>query len=683
MSLKVVVLTRTFRPSGAQMVWRLLRAGFEPIVLVEKREKMMRWKKNSIWALWKQHGFHFLLKRFVEMLRIKRRYFLRKFFSRRFESPIFLSIEELALTHKFTMYEVEDHNDAKTAELLRQYQPDIGILTNTRRIHKEILEIPKHGFLNLHLSKLPQYAGLDSIFWALYNGEKEIGVTVHRADEKIDRGEIILQCVIPISPLDTEESLYQKALWLGTYLMVKAVMQVDIGCAKAFVQDLNRASYFSWPTRRERAVLRSRMKEQKAQKLFTSDKIQVLHIVTRLTRGGAQENTVATVRGLMSRGYRVILVTGLSWGKEGEILAEALESGMEIVILPELIREVYWVKDLIAFWKLGRMMGRVSFQIVHTHMSKAGLLGRCIARMSQVPLIIHTPHGHVFHSYFPAYKERMFLILERWVAKICQCLISLTDKNLAEHLELGVGRRDQWVTIPSGVNEALFQDLPAARKREIRDAWRIPLGYMVVGFVGRLAPVKGAAYFVEAMPAILAKVPSTYFLIVGDGEEKQRLESRVRELHLASRVIFTGDQKQVTEFLSIMDILTVPSLNEGMGRVIVEAGLLRKAVVATNVSGIPDLIRANRTGLLVEARNPQALAEAVARLLTDTLLSIRLGENLYKHVFEGYTEAYMVKKIHELYQALLKEKGFPIWDDVAKDPASKKVAASETVSLTL
>lgn len=655
MSLRVILFTRTSRPSGAQMAWRLFQSGMPPVaVVVEKRGRMFSHARRSVIVAVKKFGVPFLWKKGWETFRIRARFHWRKLLGERFKSPLYLSIEEWALNHpSVRVYEVEDHNSAEVQELLWRLEPEVGILTNTRRIKKEILGIPRHGFLNLHLSLLPQYAGLDSIFWALYHGEKEIGVTVHFASELIDRGEIVLQKKIPVSPFDDETSLYEKSLWLGTHLMIEALNQLREGKLVPRPQEREKGSYFSWPTQKERAIFRNRSRKERFQSSPSPPKNRVLHLITRMTRGGAQGNTLATVRGLRRKGYEVTLLTGPSWGEEGEILSEALEEGLEVVLLPELVRELSPWKDFVSLVKLSSWLARNRCVIIHTHTSKAGFLGRLAARLMRIQGVVHTPHGHVFHSYFQPWKERLFLALERRAAKWSDRLIALTDRCREEHLERAVGTPEKWITIPSGVDEKLFQK-PALSKEEFLNRWGIPSDRKIVGFVGRLAPVKGARYLLEALPRIFEAVPETHCFIVGDGEEKRILEKRSEELGLRRRMTFAGHRNGISEFLSGFDVLVVPSLNEGMGRVIVEAGFLAKPVVGSRVGGIPDLIEEGQSGLLVEPRNAGEIARSVTRLLQDPLLSQRLGEGLRGKVLNGFTEEQMVEKIHTLYQELLK-----------------------------
>ncbi len=697
MSLKVVLLTRTSRPSGAQMAWRLEKSGLAPVaVLVEKRNRMTRKKMQNPFALVQDFGLGFIWKRILEAFAIKSHFYFRRILGRRFKSPVYLSIEEWAFDHpEIPVHEVPDHNGPECQKLLREFRPDIGILTNTRRIKKEILEIPRHGFFNLHLSALPEYAGLDSIFWALCHGEKEIGVTVHFAAQEIDRGDIVLQRKVPVSRFDDENSLYQKALWLGTFLMTEALKQLEAGTLERTPQDSAKAGYFSWPDSKQRKEFRRRFKNFKEQAFHSSESPKIIHLITRMTRGGAQENTLATVEGLFKKGYEVTLVTGSSWGNEGEILSEALEKGIEVVMIPELEREIRPLKDLFVWLKLKSWLSKNNYALIHTHTSKAGFLGRLAARQAKALAVIHTPHGHVFHSYFSPWKEKLFLTLERFAAKRSDRLIALTDQCRKEHLALGVGKPEQWTVIPSGVDENIFlgascnspslrgvrqgvsaddkaipepeiapQGLSRSSERNIKDGIaslppvaRNDTSKPVIGFVGRFAPVKGAIYLIEAMPKILQLIPEAHCVLVGDGEEKLIIQERILGLGIEKSVTLAGHQKDIAAWMSGIDLLVVPSLNEGMGRVIVEAGFLAKPVIGTAVGGILDLIENGKTGLLVKSRSSDEIAAACVRLLQDSALRGSMGENLRQKVLAGFTEDHMVEKIHRLYEDVLAEKG--------------------------
>ncbi len=533
-------------------------------------------------------------------------------------------------------------------------------------------------------------------------------MTVHFAAPEIDRGEIILQERIAVSAWDDAASLERKLRWLGTALVMRALDLLEAGTLRGRPQE-GTGSYFSWPTALQRAELRKRfysrhceepaffsgrrgnlgIKNQIASQRPTDSarndgqgaRPRILHIITRMTRGGAQENTLATVRGLRQKGCDVTLVTGPSWGREGEILSEALMEGHAIVLMPELGREVDLLKDTLAFFRLMALIRRGRFDLVHTHMSKGGLLGRAAAWLAGAPLIVHTPHGHIFHSYFSRATERFFLFLERRLARVTDRLIALTESEKREHVHFCVGALKQWAVIPSGVNESRF----TAPSVKTQDDLRKKLGFgsqtKIVGFLGRLDTIKGPAYFVEALPKIFETFPAACALIVGDGKLRGELEQRVKTYGIAERVIFTGDQRQTADYLSLMDVLVVPSLNEGMGRVIVEAGLLSKPVVASRVGGIPDLIQHEGTGLLVLRGDVPAIAEAVCKLFGDQPWAAALGQRLNRLVLDGFTESQMIERIVRLYDELLpSQTSEPCDDHAATQKPSGVVDVEKPVS---
>ena len=437
------------------------------------------------------------------------------------------------------------------------------------------------------------------------------------------------------SELDHKNSLYLKALWLGSKKLCDAV-QGDV-CEELEKEDVSLE---------EAEAMDSEIAESQ------ESRKKVLHVITRMTRGGAQQNTAATLQ--LNR-YHNVLLTGMSWGLEGEIFTEALENGREVVIVPELIRALYPLKDFVAFWRIRSVIKKGRFDIVHTHMSKGGLLGRLACLGLRVPILIHTPHGHVFHSYFSKWKEQLFLTLEKWASNWATRLVALTKRECVEHLELGVGKAEQWVEIPSGVSKKRFESIDVQRKRALREQLQIPPSAMIVGFLGRLAEIKGPEDFIRATEVIEARIKDVVFLVVGDGPQREACKALAKSLPCHEKIIFTGDQKDSALYMSLMDVFVVPSLNEGMGRVIVEAGFLKKPVVATRVGGILDLIDGKHTGLLVEPRDPEAIAEAVCKILEDTLLALRLGERLYERVVPAFTEEAMTQKIDDLYRECLEQ----------------------------
>jgi glycosyltransferase involved in cell wall biosynthesis len=302
------------------------------------------------------------------------------------------------------------------------------------------------------------------------------------------------------------------------------------------------------------------------------------------------------------------------------------------------------------------LIKREKFAIVHTHTSKAGILGRLAARMAGVPLVVHTPHGHIFSSYFSSIETRVFIWLERIWAIFTDRIITLTEGCKRDHVRLHIARPEKFVTIPSGVDPQRFSNHDPALPQHIRERLKLPLKGRIIGTVARLDPIKGIPYLLEAVKRLIPRHPDIHCVIVGDGVLRRELECFVQRLGLQPRVTFLGLQDDVPQLLSLMDVFVLPSLNEGMGRVLVEAGLMAKPIVATNVSGIPDLVTHDYTGILVAPKDSQALAEGIREMLEDSVKAQRLGQQARMRMLAGFTVQDMVAKIDALYKEVAREK---------------------------
>jgi glycosyltransferase involved in cell wall biosynthesis len=311
--------------------------------------------------------------------------------------------------------------------------------------------------------------------------------------------------------------------------------------------------------------------------------------------------------------------------------------------VPHLRRPVHPIADCRALSQLRRAIRTIRADIVHTHSSKAGFLGRLAARMAGVPRIVHTPHGHIFEGYFSPLCTRAFIALERLAARWTDRIVTLSDEEARDHLRHGIGRPDQFVTIPSGVDLDLVTAAPPVR----------PLsGGPVIGAVARLVPIKGLQYLIEAAPAILRRAPGARFLLVGEGEMRPALEAQARALGLGDRIAFTGFRPDASSLLAGMDVFVLPSLNEGMGRVLVMAMALGKPIVATRVGGVPELLGGGEAGMLVPPRDSAALAEAVSLLLQDRDRAAALAEAGRRRVPRYSVEA-MLDSLAALYREVM------------------------------
>ncbi len=395
------------------------------------------------------------------------------------------------------------------------------------------------------------------------------------------------------------------------------------------------------------------------------NKIRVLHIITRFDKGGSAYNTFLTLRDLTKSDFKLSLVAGLSF--ESEMNQEELKSrnenirklrayGVEYIVCPFLTRKINIIKDFKAFVSLRKTIKKNKPSIVHTHSSKAGFLGRIAAKIEKVPHIIHTPHGHVFSGYFGCFKTKLFMVLERLAAKITDTLIALAKQEKNDYIHYRIAKENKLRVIPSGIEMENFKEPTLREKVKARKKLGIPEKAVVVGTAGRLVPVKGPEYLVKAAKHVLSSYPDTVFIFAGDGYLWKNLEKKAIELKILKNIYFLGWREDICRIMSIYDIFVLPSLNEGMGRVLIEAMALGKPIVASNVGSIPDLIDHGKNGYLVSAKNPFQLADSIKKLIKNNKMRNKMGREGKKKA-ESFTAETMVKKIKALYKELLESQG--------------------------
>ncbi len=349
----------------------------------------------------------------------------------------------------------------------------------------------------------------------------------------------------------------------------------------------------------------------------------VVHIITRLEPGGSSRNTVDSCAALAAD-YDVVLLAGPH--KDSARLLRLLPPVVNHVEVKSLAREICPLRDLSALMELRRELVRLRPAIVHTHTSKAGALGRLAALLADFwrkerALVVHTPHGHLLYGYYGPFKTFLFKTAERLLARVTDYLIALTPGEMDESLAAGIGRRAQWRIVHSGVEFSAPE--PAARKRDLG----IAADEIVVGSVARLEPVKGMEFFVRAAALIMARRPGLRlrFVVVGGGSLEGRLRDLAGGLGFAGQMLFTGHREDAVSLMGCFDVYVQPSLNEAMGRAPLEAQALGIPTVVSKVCGLPDVIRDGETGLCVPPGDPEALAEALEKLLLDRELRAQLG----------------------------------------------------------
>lgn len=385
--------------------------------------------------------------------------------------------------------------------------------------------------------------------------------------------------------------------------------------------------------------------------------LNTCHVITRMIVGGAQENTLLTARGHVERGHRVTLVTGPSPGPEGALLAAESAPGMALVEVPALVREINPLQDLRAYVALRRLFARERFDVVHTHSSKAGILGRLAARHAGVPLIVHTVHGQAFHPYQSRWRNAFYIRSERLAARHCDRILAVAQAMVDQCVAARVAPAAMYQVVYSGMDIDAF--LKARPDPELRRHLGIPAGVPVVGKIARLFELKGHACLLDAAPAIAAAVPAVHFLLVGDGALRETLARRAVALGLADRVVFAGlvPPGQVCRYTALMDVLVHLSLREGLPRAVVQALAAGVPAVAFALDGTPEVVVDDVTGKLCTPGDAEGVAQAVTALLQDTPLRHRLGEAGRERVRSQFCWRRMADLIEQEYLRGLHRKG--------------------------
>jgi len=384
------------------------------------------------------------------------------------------------------------------------------------------------------------------------------------------------------------------------------------------------------------------------------ERIRVLHVITRLVVGGAQENTLLTAARLDCARYDVTLVSGPTVGPEGSLETQ-IPWSIAFERIPELVRAPHPVKDLVALRRLYTLMRRDRYHIVHTHTTKAGLLGRFAARLARVPVVIHTPHGHAFHDYLSPGGSEALKLVERGLARWTHRIICLTEAERRDHLRFRIAPPEKFEVIHSGVDIETFQRAGMSPLLT-RGTAGLPADGPLVGCVARLVPVKGVRYLLEAIPSVRAAVPTARVVFVGDGPLRAELECRAAALGLDGAAVFLGLRRDIAEIMPLFDVVVLPSLNEGMGRVAVEALAAGRPLIASRVSGIQDVVIDGETGLLVPPADPAALARAIVRCLSSPGFAVTLGTKARDEIHKYSVES-MISKIDRLYRRSLDREG--------------------------
>ena len=385
--------------------------------------------------------------------------------------------------------------------------------------------------------------------------------------------------------------------------------------------------------------------------------MRVAHLITRLIIGGAQENTLFNVDDQHHQhGDEVCLITGPGFGPEGTLEQRARQRELDLRVLPELQRNLSPLKDVRAYSAIKREFLRYKPDLVHTHSSKAGILGRRAAHVLGIPCI-HSIHGASFHFGQPTFLYHSYRIAEKLASGWCEHFITVCDAMVQQYVDAGIGTRDKYTTVYSGMDVDRFLS-PSEDRATVRQRLGIGQNAVVVVKVARLFNLKGHKYLIDAAPQIVAAVPNVKFLFVGDGLLHGEFKTRIEELGLTDRFCFTGlvPPNEVTNYIHASDLVAHTSVWEGLARVLPQGLIAGKPVVSFDIDGAPEVCIDGETGLLVPTRQTAQLADAVIRLASDEDLRHRLGAEGRRRFTTQFRHQYMTERIREVYEKVLNPK---------------------------
>jgi glycosyltransferase involved in cell wall biosynthesis len=417
--------------------------------------------------------------------------------------------------------------------------------------------------------------------------------------------------------------------------------------------------------------------------------LKIVHIITRLILGGAQENTLITCRLLAARGHEVTLITGPALGPEGQLFDQTKGQKYRTIVVDEMRRAILPVKDYASYGRIKALLRDLKPDIVHTHSAKAGIVGRFAAwslkgewgpRGEGVPPlrpagilpakeeqgqdalatilrpgVVHTLHGLSFHPYQSSWANRLYIAVERAAARRTDYFISVADAMTAQNRAAGIGVDKPYVTAYSAIEEEQFlTPIPDSRLREFRRKHEIPREAVVLVTIARLFMLKGHDYIIESARELSKRFPKVMWLFVGDGNLAEVYKQQIRRLGLTDRFRFSGliPPDQVPLAIQASDILVHPSLREGLARTLPQAMLCARPAISFDVDGAREVVN-ETTGRLIEPKNVPQLIEACAELIGDRALRERLGRTGRESVRTKFAPDTMVDTIEKVYAQLV------------------------------
>ncbi len=373
-------------------------------------------------------------------------------------------------------------------------------------------------------------------------------------------------------------------------------------------------------------------------------RIIVVHLVTKLELGGAQLNTLYTAEHLDPARFDAYLLCG-----PGGMLKSGLAAADRLIVVPALVREIRPGQDLRALFQLVRLFKRIRPQIVHTHSSKAGILGRLAAALAAVPVVIHSVHGFSFSPFQPFFKRNFYLLAEKACRRLTDHFIFVARADIEQARKLKLAGSNL-ALIRSGFPMEKF--LARGDRATMRARYGLPAGCFVCGVIAPFKPQKGLPHLVAVAARVIAADPAVFFFIAGDGEERPWLEAELQRRGIAANFRLPGFIPDVENAMDGFDIGVSTSLWEGLPQSLVQLRLKKKAVLASDIPGNREVIRDGKNGFLLPVADHARFAAAILRLTSDAEMCRRLGDFAAED-FSEWSADVMVARQEELYRRLL------------------------------
>ena len=382
-------------------------------------------------------------------------------------------------------------------------------------------------------------------------------------------------------------------------------------------------------------------------------KLKICHLITRMIIGGAQENTLFSCRGQIANGHEVTLATGPTTGPEGKLLEEQNIEGLKVDIFPNMIRALNPLTDFKAYLDLKKYFKEQKFDVVHTHASKAGIIGRAAAWAAKIPVVVHTVHGPAFHRYEKAWRNKLYISAEKFAAKRCHKIVCVADAMTKQFLDAGISKAEMYRTVYSGMN--LDDYLNLEQDNTLRDTYGIPADAIVIGKIARLFELKGHEYLIKAAKELVEHNSKVHFLLIGDGLLRSEIEEEIKKLGLEKHFHFSGliPPRDVPKHTAAMDIVCHLSLREGLPRAVVQGLAAGKPVVAYNLDGAPEVVFDDETGYICPPESVNEVSDALKKLIDSSELRQKLGLAGRQLVSEKFNWQKMVDDLEEVYAELL------------------------------